>query len=255
MGPKGTFTDLAAKKLFKNPETIYYDSVEDVFKFVDEGRGLGVAAVENSLEGSIRETLESLMNYEKIKICGEVTLDINMCLIKKKGTTEIKHILSHPHALAQCRGYLRREYPKAEQHAVESTATAMQRVTIMKDAAAIGSKETAEIYGLDVAGENIQDDFSQTRFISISKKECWGKKTSIIFAVKDEPGALYPLLKIFSDSNINLTKIESRPSRKKLGEYVFYVDFENGSLDKAGVEKMLLRIRERTTYFKSLGSY
>ena len=254
LGPKGTFTEIAAEKIFEGAQMEYMDDVDDVFEYVDSGKGVGVVAVENSLEGSVSKTMEGLMEHD-VRICGEATLDINLCLIKKKETKDIKTVLSHPHALAQCRKYRKKTFPKAKPHATDSTAAAMLELDGIEDAAAIGPKYAAKTYGLEIVEENIQDDRSQTRFIAIGKKECWGKKTSIIFAVKDEPGALYSVLKIFSDGKINLTKIESRPSRKKLGEYIFYVDFENNGLDKKGVEAMLLKIKERTTLLKNLGSY
>lgn len=254
LGPKGTFTEYAARRLFKNLEMVYCDDVEDVFALVDKKGIVGVVAIENSLEGSVNKTLELLMEYD-VRIFGEVTLDINLCLMKRRGVKNIKEILSHPHALAQCKNYLKRKYPKAKIQASDSTAAAMQELSKINNAAAIGPKESAKTYGLEIIGENIQDDFSQTRFIAISKKESWGKKTSIIYAVKDEPGALYSTLKVFADNNINLTKIESRPSRKKLGEYIFYVDFENNGLNKREVETLLLEIGRRTTFLKNLGSY
>ncbi|MCX6695363.1 MAG: prephenate dehydratase [Candidatus Altiarchaeota archaeon] len=254
LGPKGTFTESAARNLFKSPALVYCYSVEDVFQLVDSEGIKGVVAIENSLEGSVVKNLELLMEHD-VKICGETTLDINLCLMKEKGTREVKTILSHPHALAQCRRHLHERYPNAKVQSSDSTAAAMQELGKLKDAAAVGPKDAAKTYGLEIVAENIQDDFSQTRFIAISKEDCWGKKTSIIFAVKDEPGALYSTLKVFADNNINLTKIESRPSRKKLGEYVFYVDFENNGLDRKGVGAILSKIRERTTLLKNLGSY
>ena len=141
--------------------------------------------------------------------------------------------------------------------ATESTAAAMKKLSEMENMAAIGPRESARKYGLNIIKENLQDDKSQTRFIAIAKKcfRRFGKKTSIIYALKDEPGALYSTLRIFAENKINLTKIESRPSRKKLGEYLFYVDFENNRLGKQGVEKLLGKIKEKTTFLKNLGSY
>ena len=254
LGPEGTFTETAAKKLFKDYEFAYMDAVEDVFKYVDSGLGEGVVAIENSLEGSVSKTLESLMEYD-VKICDEITIDINLCLMKPQECGEITVILSHPHALAQCKKYLKENYPNVKLQASDSTAAAMQELKGMKNAAAIGPKYAATTYNLEMIGENIQDDVSQTRFIVISKKECQGKKTSIIFALKDEAGALYNTLKIFSEKNINLTKIESRPSRKKLGEYIFYVDFKRGKLEDKEVKEVLRDVEEKTTMLKNLGSY
>jgi prephenate dehydratase len=257
LGPEGTFTEAAARRMFKDADLVYMDDVEDVFNYVDRGLGMGVVAIENSLEGSVSKNLEALMKYD-VRICMETTMDINLCLVKKRGTREIKTILSHPHALAQCSGRLKKKHPKARLQAVESTAAAMKHLGGMENAAAIGPKDSAVRYGLVVVEENVQDDASQTRFIAISKRECdvvKPKKTSLIFAVKDEPGALYSVLKVFSDNGINLTKIESRPSRRKLGEYVFYLDFENNGLSRAGLESLLLKIGEKAGFLKNLGSY
>lgn len=259
LGPEGTFTEAAARRMFKDPTLIYMDDVEDVFKYVDRDSSIGVVAIENSLEGSVVKNLELLMKYD-VKICGEVTLDINLCIAVKKGVKkeDIRTILSHPHALAQCGRYFSENYPEVVQINCTSTSSAMETTLKEEDKAAVGSKQTAQSYDLYILDENIQDDASQTRFIALSKKECnipKPKKTSIIFALKDEPGALYSVLKLFSDGKINLTKIESRPSRKKLGEYVFHLDFENNGLDKNGVKMLLLKVKERTTYLKNLGSY
>jgi prephenate dehydratase len=232
------------------------DDVGDVFKFVEEGKGEGVAAIENSLEGSVGRTLESLMTYD-LRITKELTLDISLSLMARKGVKpkDVKVIKSHSQALAQCRDYLARNYKKAKKEAVSSTAEAMKEAAKKKNVAAVGMKETGLKAGLAVLADNIQDMESQTRFISISMREVGGGKTSLIFAVNDEPGALYSILKIFADNNINLTKIESRPSRRKLGEYVFFCDYENAG--RKTDERRLLHamIRERTTYFKYRGSY
>ncbi|MDD5111181.1 MAG: prephenate dehydratase [Candidatus Altiarchaeota archaeon] len=257
LGPAGTFTEAAARRLFKGATLEYESDVEDVFRRVASGKICGVVAIENSLEGSVSKNLEYLMAYD-VKICGEVTLDINLCLMKKPMTKSIDAILSHPHALAQCRRYLKKHYPKARLQPADSTTAAMQELSKLENAAAIGPKQGARTYGLSIVDESIQDDASQTRFIALSKKECKKArpaKTSIIYAVKDEPGALYSTLKVFSDAKVNLTKIESRPSRRKLGEYVFYVDFENGSLDGKGVGSLVGRIRDKSSFLKNLGSY
>ena len=258
LGPKGTFTENAARKLFKNPSLVYMDDAIDVFRFVDRGKGKGVIAIENSLEGSVSKNMEGLMEYD-VKICGEATLDINLCLMKNKNGNQVRRIISHPHALAQCKNYLRRRYPEAMLQASDSTSAAMQQLRKTINSAAIGPKESAKIYGLQILAKNIQDDKSQTRFIAISKKEgCFSRKkgkTSLIYAVKDKPGALFNTMKIFADNKVNLTKIESRPSRRKLGEYIFYIDFENKGLGSEGVKRILQKIRKETSFLKNLGSY
>jgi prephenate dehydratase len=242
--------------MYPKVKPVYLDDVEDIFKYVDGGRGNGVVAIENSLEGSVGKTLQCLMRYD-VKTTGEVTLDINLCLMAKKGVKpqDIEVVISHPHALAQCTRYLRENHPKAKRESSSSTAEAMREVAGRDDAAAVGFKDAGLKYGLTILAENIQDQESQTRFISISRDWGRGPKTSIIFAVKDEPGALYSILKVFADKKINLTKIESRPSRRKLGEYVFFLDYENNKMTEDEIALLHAKIKERTTMFKNLGNY
>jgi len=255
LGPEGTFTEIAARRIFKDVEFVYCDTVSAVFDSVSSGVEFGVVAIENSLEGSVNTTMDCLIDYD-LKICNEVVLGINLCLVVVPGTKkeEIDTIISHPHALAQCRRFLSENFPDARLQRHESTAAAMEELKRLEGSAAIGPREAAKIYGLDVLFENIQDAESQTRFIVISKEAGTGRKTSIIFALKDEPGALYRVLKEFAERDINLTKIESRPSKRKLGEYLFFVDLE-GSLDDKEVKDALNSIKERTTFLKILGSY
>jgi prephenate dehydratase len=256
LGPQGTFSEQAAKRMRPGAELIYMEDVEDVFKHAAQGAGEGVVAIENSLEGSVGKNLEYLMKYD-VKITGEETLDINLCLMAKEGVTleDVKVVMSHPHALGQCAAYLREHLPKAKRQSVSSTAEAMREAAGRGDAAAVGFRDAGLRYGLQVLAEGIQDLDSQTRFISISKTASSGPKTSIIFAVKDEPGALYGILKVFADNNINLTKIESRPARRKLGEYMFHLDYENNGIGGLELDALHAKIMERTTRFKDLGSY
>jgi prephenate dehydratase len=256
LGPAGTFSAKAAKIMYPDAKFIYVDDVEEVFKFVVDGNGLGVAAIENSLEGSVGTTLESLLRYD-VKIVGSITLDIDLYLMAKKGVkkTAVKTILSHSHALAQCRKYLTEKYPDAKAQTSSSTAEAMRQAGRKAGIAAVGNLDAGLGYGLVVLNEHIQDEDSQTKFITISKSEASGPKTSIIFAAKDEPGSLYGILKIFADQRINLTKIESRPSRKRLGEYMFYVDYQNNSMKMEDIKRLHERIQTKTTFFKDLGSY
>lgn len=255
LGPKGTFTEIAARKIFPDGEFIYCDTVDEVFDKVSQGVEFGVVAMENSLEGSVNVTMECLLDYD-VKIWKDIVMDITLCLASPPGIKreDIKVIASHPHALAQCRKFLHENLPKAKLQRSESTSAAMKGVKDIEGAAAIGSKETAESYGLEVLEDNIEDAPSQTRFIVISKNSGKGDKTSIIVTLKDEPGALYKFLKEFADAKINLTKIESRPSRRKLGEYLFFIDFE-GSLEDERVKGVMDSIQDKTTFLRVLGSY
>jgi prephenate dehydratase len=255
LGPAGTFTEIAARKAFNDAKLVYCDTVDDVFESVAAGKDYGVVAIENSLEGSVNTTMDCLIEYD-LKIAKEIVLDISLCLAVSPKTKkeDVKAIVSHPHALAQCRHFLSENYPKARLQRHESTAAAMKEAKDTLGYAAVGPRESAAIYGLKVLEDSITDASSQTRFVVVSKKEASGKKTSIIFAVKDKPGALYQVLKEFADKGINLTKIESRPSKRKLGEYVFFVDF-TGSLTDPKVKDAMTALEENTTYFKNLGSY
>jgi prephenate dehydratase len=257
LGPKGTFTETAARKLFGEAELTHCDTVEEVFDSVDNGADYGVVAIENSLEGSVNTTMDCLMEYD-VNIFKEAVLDIHLCLMAAPKTTpgDIRTIISHPHALPQCKKFLKKNFPQAKARAHESTAAAMKEIKerSLRDTAAVGPRESAAIYGLEVLFENIEDAPSQTRFLAVSKKPGIGDKTSIIFALKDRPGALSAALKDFADRGINLTRIESRPSKRKLGEYSFYVDFA-GSLQEPKVKEVLSSLKEKTSFIKVLGSY
>jgi len=258
LGPKGTFTGEAAKRMFPGRELDHCDTVEEVFEAVDKGTEYGVVAVENSLEGAVNTTMDCLMEHD-VSISREVVLDIRLSLMAPCGAKkeEIKTILSHSHSFGQCRKYLKKNHPKAALKRYDSNTAAIKELGELKPKgfAAIGPGAAAELYGLEILSSGIEDAPSQTRFIAISKKICTaGKKTSIIFALKDRPGALYHALKDYADNGINLTRIESRPAKKKLGEYSFFVDFE-GSLNEPNVKKALLCLKEKTIFLKTLGSY
>jgi prephenate dehydratase len=257
LGPEGTFTESAAKKMFGESEIIYCDNVRRVFEEVEGGADYGVIAIENSIEGSVNTTEDNLLEHD-LKIVKEVIIDINLCLIAlpKTGKKDIRTIISHPHALAQCEKYIRDNLPNARVMSYDSTTAAIKEIkeSNLENTAAIGPKDAAKRYKLNILEEGIQDAMSQTRFIAVSQKESDGKKTSVIFSLKDRPGSLYDVLKDFAEARLNLTKIESRPSKKKLGEYLFYIDFI-GSLKDDKVKKVLNKVEEKTTYLKLLGSY
>jgi prephenate dehydratase len=258
LGPKGTFTEEAAKRLFPGRELDHCDTVEEVFEAVDNGTEYGVVAVENNLEGAVNTTMDCLLEHD-VGIFKEVVLDIHMSLMVPPGTKkgEIGTILSHSHSFGQCRKYLKKNYPKAALKRYDSNTAAIKELGELKSkgVAAIGPRAAAELYDLHILSDRIEDAPSQTRFIAISKNiSTEGKKTSIIFALKDRPGALYQALKDYSDNGINLTKIESRPAKKKLGEYSFFIDFE-GSLNEPKVKNALLSLKEKTLFLKTLGSY
>ena len=256
LGPQGTFTEKAAKSIDESASLIYMNDVEDVFKFVTGGMGDGVIAIENSLEGSVLNNL-MLLKDNKVYITDEITLDISLCLMSGQNTSmdEITTIMSHSHALAQCRKYLKQYFEKRQLISTASTAEAMKKASEKQGIGAIGFGEFASTYHLKIIENDIQDKQSQTRFLRISKDLGGGPKSSIIFAGKDKPGLLYEILKIFALQNINLTKIESRPSRQRLGEYVFYLDFLDERISDDEREEILNEVKKNSTFFKYLGSY
>jgi len=267
-GPMGTFTDEAARGYFKGGEIGYAPSITAVFAEVASGKAeYGVVPIENSTEGSVGETIESLMRYD-VQIAGEIYHQIRHVLAGVGKLSDVKQIISHPQAINQCTKkisiLLGKKLPKIvtklRTGADYSTAGAIAKVAKLKDpkVAAIGSRIAAERYGLKILIDNLADrEDNETRFFVISKKgkpKTGRDKTSVIIAVKDEAGALYRLLGIFAKENINLTKIESRPRRDKKWEYLFLIDFE-GHKDEKRIEKVLSAVKDNTTYYKFLGSY
>lgn len=219
----------------------------------------GVVPIENSIEGPVGITLDSLAHKFDLKIYKEIIISINQNLIVNPGSKieDIKEVYSHAQALAQCRDFVNNN--NIQPHYSVSTARAAKDIIGDKTKAAIGNKKIVELYGLEILESNIQDmDNNETRFVVVSKNDhkMTGKdKTSIIFSIyEDKPGGLYKILGIFEKDNINLTKIESRPSKKGLGKYLFFVDF-NGHIEDETVQNILNEIEENTYFLKVLGSY
>ncbi len=215
--------------------------------------------VENSLEGSINQNYDLFFNYD-LKVCGEVVVRVAHCLIVNKGTTidQIKAVYSHPQALAQCRNYL--EKMKWEIIPAYDTAGSVKIIKEQKllNAAAIASQRAAELYEMQILAKDIADNKENyTRFFVLSQEDSppTGKdKTSIIFSAKHEPGSLYNALGEFAKRNINLTRIESRPTKKTAWEYNFYLDFE-GHRTEAKCAEALKALEKYATFIKILGSY
>lgn len=269
LGPKGTFSELAAQKYIakydKNLAPVAYNSIFEVIEAVDDGKAKeGVVPIENSVEGSISMTLDMLADKDiKVRIIQEIDLEIVHNLIVRPGAkkTDILNIYSHPQSLAQCQKYIRENFPQAKIFSTDSNARA---VVIVKEAAddtnaAIGPKAAAKEWGMEIIEENIQDyENTKTRFVVISKnpiRKTSKNKTSIVFSTrKDKPGALYEILGIFAQKNINLTKIESRPRKNMIGDYLFFIDLA-GSDEDPEIEKALKQVGSICSYFKKLGSY
>ncbi|HSV97048.1 MAG TPA: prephenate dehydratase [Spirochaetota bacterium] len=260
LGPEGTFTHSAMLEVFGvSAAGIPVKSIHDVFVEVETGRAdYGVVPVENSTEGAVTYTLDELMETE-LKITAEKYLRVSYSLVSvSKDIKSVKKLYSHPQSFGQCKEWLRKNLPDAEMHNVSSTSLAAETASWDKFAAAVTSHASAEIYGLNVLATNIEDSRQNyTRFFVIGEHDNppSGKdKTSIICAVRDKPGALYDLLRPFNETGINMTKIESRPDKKKMWEYNFFIDFighRDSTITRSAVEKM----KEDLIFLKILGSY
>ncbi len=265
LGPKGTFSQEAMTVYTKEDSEytgIDYSTMTDLIMAVSKGEiDEAVVPIENSLEGAVSVTLDMLATELDIKIKAEVIIPISQNLLIKRGTRieNIKYILSHPQAVGQCRKYIDSTFPDAMIKYLYSTAEAAKEVARgMADMAAIGSKAAAAVYELEILRESIQDNNNNlTRFIVISKKEAQKSeknKTSIVFSTENRPGSLYRILDIFSLWDINMTRIESRPAKNKLGRYIFFVDIE-GHIEDEDVRDALTMVKRKTSFYKFLGSY
>ncbi|MDI9618532.1 prephenate dehydratase [Methanothermobacter sp.] len=258
LGPEGTFTEEAA--LHIGEKLLAFDSILEVLGAVASGKASrGVVPIENSIEGPVGVTLDLLAWEYDLCIEREIILRVRHNLLVNRGVSlgEVREVYSHPQSLAQCRRFL--EKLGVTTHSAPSTAAAARTIVGRRELAAIGTRRAADIYGLDVLAEDIQDfDPNFTRFIVLSEKdhEPTGRdKTSIVFSLaEDRPGGLYEVLGFFAEHGVNLTKIESRPSKRGLGKYIFFVDFEGHRKD-AVIMDVLDCIADRTPFFKILGSY
>lgn len=264
LGPAGTFTEQAALELWDGypGELVDYRDMPSLIMAVQDGAlDFGVLPIENVIEGTVNVTIDMLAHDVDLKIIGERIIPIHQCLLAKPGVKkeDIIYIISHPQALAQCRRFLQKEFVGVPVHSANSTAAgAREARDSVQPVAAIANKRAAEIFGLHVLQENIEDHPNNcTRFVVLSRngvKPTGKDKTSIVFSVNDEPGSLLQALDIFARWGINLTRIESRPMRTRLGQYLFYVDFE-GHADDEGPSRALSSVQALSTYYKHLGSY
>lgn len=259
LGPRGSFTHQCALNKFGSQASyVASESIEDVFTSVEQAHSsYGVVPVESSLEGMVTRTLDMFVESQN-KITAEKNQPISQCLLSSDRMEKIDTVYSHPQALAQVRGWLRKNLPNVEIKETSSTSEAAKIASEKKAAAAVGSKAAAEIYALDVLEEDIQENWNTvTRFLIISKSdsERTGQdKTSIMFSITDRVGALYEILKPFGEHGINLTKIESRPSKRGIWDYYFFVDFE-GHREDENVQKVIEKVEEYCVFLKILGSY
>ncbi len=259
LGPEATFTHLAS--LSKFGSSVQYSpaaSIHQVFGEVEHKRAdYGVIPVENSIEGAVSHSLDMFMESD-LKICSEILFEISHNLMSASDRKHIRRIYSNPQVFGQCRTWLQTNFPNVELIETASTTAAAQRAQKEEGAAAIASKLAATLYNLPLLHEGIQD-FAQnvTRFLVVSRQipPPTGKdKTSILASIKDKVGALYELLVPFKKYGINMTKIESRPSKKRAWDYYFFIDFE-GHREHPKAKKMLKEIEHRVKFLKVLGSY
>jgi prephenate dehydratase len=268
LGPEGTFSHNAAIKLMeRKPETelVWNGSITKMARLVKAGDLDAVLLpVENSTDGPVNETLDVLSSMGGLYIYEEYVYPIDASLITNEGVTAagIREIFSHPQPIGQCRKFIEENLKDAKITLTYSTTAGVIKVkeegTKENGYAAIGTREAAELFGLKVVAGSIQDNVQNaTRFILLCTKQNAGAdntKTSLIFSAVDRPGSLFKVLEIFDLFDVNLKKIESRPSKLSLGKYIFFVDIEGDSRDQNNMEALKL-LRLKTSFYSFLGSY
>jgi chorismate mutase/prephenate dehydratase len=260
LGPEGTFTQAAVFKHFGHSvHTIPLRVIDEVFREVEAGAAdYGVVPVENSTEGVVNHTLDMFLQ-SPLKICGEVQLRIHHHLIGRvEDISQIRRIYSHQQSLAQCREWLDLNLPAPERIAVSSNGEAARLARDEPGCAAIAGQCAADIYDLPVLVANIEDDPNNTtRFLIIGTQpipRSGRDKTALLVSSPNRPGALFKLLEPIARHDLSMTRIESRPSRRGMWDYVFFIDLE-GHLEDQPVAQALAELREETSLFKVLGSY
>lgn|SRR3990167_1864024 len=262
LGPEATFTHTATKRHFgEHAKLNPCRNIPEIFKQVEVGHSVyGVVPIENSIEGMVSHTLDSFMNT-KLSICAEVTLPISHHLLSRSGRLEnITKIYSHPQALAQCHNWINNNLPNARLIDVSSTAEGALKVleNVDRDSAAVASDFAATTYNLHIAATNIEDVSNNiTRFLVIGQEhpELTGNdRTSIMFALKNQPGILYRALEPFAKHGINMSRIESRPSPDRIWDYLFFIDLE-GHRSETKISEAINELRSTCEFVKILGSY
>ncbi|HSB51088.1 MAG TPA: prephenate dehydratase [Dissulfurispiraceae bacterium] len=260
LGPGGTFTHLAALRHFgSSAEYIPVGSIKAIFDSVEDGKTeYGLVPIENSNEGVVSYTLDMFMDYD-LKIAAEVLLEVSHNLLSKSGDrARVRRIYSHPQAVAQCRTWLEAHMRNVPILESTSTARAAELASTDDEAAAIASELASRLYDLKFIERHIEDNKNNyTRFLVIAKEHpprTGTDKTSIMFSLKDRPGALFEALAPFKMSKINLSKIESRPSKRRAWEYIFFADMV-GHIDDRKVRKAIEAVKDSCIYLKHLGSY
>lgn len=259
LGPEASFSNLAALKRFGSQlDYIPSESINDVFQEVEKGDAdYGVVPIENSIEGAVTHTLDMFVESD-LKICSQIILDISHNLLANCAKQKIKRVYCIPQVFGQCRIWLQKNFPGIEKIEVSSTTRAAQIAARELNSACIASLLAAKIYKLKVLVPDIEDSpHNITRFLVIGKTDVVPTKhdrTSILFSIKDKIGALHECLMPFKKYGINLTKIESRPSKKKAWDYYFYLDLE-GHRSNPKIKKALAELESKSKFLKVLGAY
>jgi len=259
LGPEATFSHQAALRQFgSNAEYIALSGFEDVIYKVEKSRAdFAVVPIENSNEGSVSATLDLLVDT-KLNVINEINMRVSPCLLSNNKIEDIKIVYSHQQPLAQCSNWLRKNLADAKIFSVSSTAEAAKLAAKNLNSAAIASEIAAKIYNLNILAKSIEDGRDNwTRFFVLGKNKSLSTgndKTTIIFSIKDKVSALYNILSVFSRQKINLTKIESRPTKKKAWQYIFFLDFL-GHTDDKKVREVLEEVENNCVFLKVLGSY
>lgn len=263
LGPTGTFTEAAALLYNPDAELLAFPSISAVASAVDSGiTDEGIVPIENSLEGSVTDTLDLLIHESNLSICHEMVIPIEHCILVKPGGSmdNVAYIYSHPQALGQCRRFIEKYFPGAQAVASLSTASAVEdMIKSESSAVAIATSRAAEIYGAKILARGVQDSsVNHTRFVVLAHHDhppTGHDKTSLCFSFDDDKsGMLYSTLGHFASRNINLAKVESRPNKESLGRYIFLVDL-GGHREDASVREALNSIKAEVSMLKVFGSY
>lgn len=256
-GERGAYSEDAAITYFGSADTVPCPTFSDALQAVESGSvDYCVLPLENSLEGSVGESYDLLLSTN-LTIVGEIYYRVRHCLIGTGSLEKIDTVYSHPQALGQCRRFIQGRNLKTIPHYDTAGSVKAIKEIAKENVGCIASRRASEIYGVSVIQEGIEDNTNNyTRFLVLSKDHTGGRKdkTSIMFSVKHEAGALFGILKEFNNYSINLTKIESRPNKSTPWEYNFYMDFDGGT-DDPKVAELLEKIRQQTMFLKVLGSY
>jgi chorismate mutase/prephenate dehydratase len=263
LGPEGTFTQTAVFKHFGHSvHALAVPTIDEVFHEVESGTAdFGVAPIENSSEGTVNIHTLDMFVASPLKICGEIELRIHQHLMgRMQDLTEIKRVCAHPQSLAQCRGWLKQHLPDVEKVPVVSNAEAARRARDEDGTAALAGEAAAQVYNLKILFHTVEDrDDNTTRFVVVGRKlfpASGNDKTSVLVSARETegPGVLLHLLAPLSKHGVNMTRIESRPSRKRKWDYIFFLDLD-GHADEPHVKKALEEMKAQASLFKVLGSF